>query len=401
MENVETWPIRTSGILTKVPGINRLRYLIRTSKIHSILGIPTHVRYRHCDLTSMTIKVGIVGAGNIAKNRHAPIFRNNDHAVLTGILDRDNAEGRSVAENLDIPYRGSIQALCSNADLVSICTPPWVHREHTITALEHGCHVITEKPMAMTTEEAEEMIQVANENGQMLTVVQNFLFKDAFVEARELLRSGQLGELSRTFSIQLKKTGREDRHGHEWFEELPGGLFWDESPHMIYLTNDFIGDMELTSAETTPRDGEKQPHKTVRAKFENPAKGIDGNLLMLFDSPITEWWFVIMGSEGIVFIDIFRDTVVQFGKEDEHSPYHVLGVLLSGVGQMLYGGFTTGVSYFRDRVQSGYTIPQAGFSVQVERTLEALEKGADPPVTAQEGKNVVGWMEDIARVSGM
>jgi len=343
----------------------------------------------------MTVRVGLIGAGNIAKNRHTPVFKNNDRAKVTGVIDRDDTKGRNVSDHLNIPYRTSIDELCSHADLISVCTPPWLHHEHSIEALEKGCHVITEKPMAMTGEEAEEMIQIAEENNRLLTVVQNFLYKDSFVQAREILNSGSIGELSRTFSIQLKKTDRGDRHGHQWFDKLPGGLFWDESPHMIYLTHDFVGDMELQKAESTPREGEKQTHKTVRAQFQGTDSAAEGNVVMLFDSPITEWWFVIIGSEGIVFVDIFRDTVMRFDREDEHSPPRVLYVLLSGVGQMLSGSLQTGMAYLRDRVQSGYTIPEGGFTVQVENTLKAVQDGRDPPVTAQEGKRIVEWMENI------
>lgn len=365
------------------------------------LEVPIGVSQQHKYWTVMTVRVGLIGAGNIAKNRHIPVFQNCDRAEVTGIIDRDDKVGREVADNVDVPYRSSIDELCSHADLISVCTPPWLHHEHSNAALENGCHVITEKPMAMTTDEADEMIQRAEDNDRLLTVVQNFLYKDSFVETRQLLNSGELGELSRTFSIQLKKTDRSDRHGHHWFDKLPGGLFWDESPHMIYLTHDFIGDMSLQKAESTPREGEKQTHKTVRAKFEGENNAAEGNVVMLFDSPITEWWFVIIGSDGIVFVDIFRDTVMKFDREGEHSPDRVLYVLLSGISQMLYGSFQTGLSYLRERLQSGYTIPEAGFSVQVEKTLQAIEEGTEPPVTAQEGRQIVEWMENIVSEGGM
>jgi len=254
--------------------------------------------------------------------------------------------------------------------------------------------------MAMSTDEADEMIQSANENDQMLTVVQNFLYKNAFVELRELIGSGKLGEISRTYSIQLKKTDHQDRHEHEWFDKLPGGLFWDESPHMIYLTNDFVGDMEVEQAEATLRGGEKQSYKDVRVRFRG-ANDVEGNLVMLFDSPVTEWWFVTFGSEGISLIDIPRDTMLWFDREENHSAKRVLSVLLRGVGQLLYGGLTTGFDYFQDRIQSGYTIPEAGFSVQVNKTLRAIKQDRSPPVTAQDGRNVVKWMEDIATKSEM
>jgi len=342
----------------------------------------------------MTIDVGVLGAGNIAKNRHVPVFKNNDRARITGIVDRIDSRGQSVAADLEIPYCSTNTELCEHADLISVCTPPWLHRDHTIEALNNGCHVLTEKPMAMSTEEADDMMQAAETNDRMLTVVQNFLYKDAFSKLRKLIDNGQLGEISRTYAIQLKKTDHQDRHNHEWFEKLPGGLFWDESPHMIYLTNDFIGDMEVHQATATPRGSEKQSYKDVRARF-NGKDDIEGNLVMLFDSPVTEWWFVTIGSEGIALIDIPRDTILQFDREDNHSAKRVLFVLLRGVGQLLYGGVTTGVNYFQDRIQSGYTIPEAGFSIQVDRTLRELERDDSPPVTAENGRNVVNWMEDI------
>jgi len=347
----------------------------------------------------MGIRVGIIGAGNIAVSRHFPTYQNSDRAQVSGIYDNDIQKTRSVADEWDITAMSNLGELFSKADLISICTPPSKHCEQAVNALNNGCHVLTEKPMAMSTAEADKMINAAEENDRILSVVHNFQFMKRMRSALELQETGQLGNVNRTFAVLLKNK----QQGKAYLSGDEGGWsgmrFWDEAPHMMYLTRAFIGDMELDNAEATT-DESGTAYRTLRTQFEGTT-GATGTVSFVWDSPITEWWLVVVGTQGIVFIDIFRDLLVEFNREKAHSAVRVISVLSSAIGQLAAGGFRSGVQHIHDRIVRGYRIPDSGFSDQVGRVLTAISEGSEPPITGKESKRILEHMEAVAGDAGL
>lgn len=102
------------------------------------------------------LRVGLIGAGAIAKDVHIPFYlANKDRVEIIAIMDIDEKRAKSVAAEFGIPYAfGELQEMFiqSQLDAVSICIPNKFHKEATIAALEAGCHVLCEKPPAMTVE---------------------------------------------------------------------------------------------------------------------------------------------------------------------------------------------------------------------------------------------------------
>jgi len=122
---------------------------------------------------------------------------------------------------------------------------------------------------------------------------------------------------------------------------------------------------------------------------------------MLFDAPVTEWWFIVLCSRGLVAVDIFRNSMVVLGKEQDHSAFSVLTSFLSFAAQTGVDILKTGLEYVWDRTQHDYSIPDAGFSEQVEETIRAFESDRSPPVSGEDGRETVRMMEDIADVASL
>jgi len=345
----------------------------------------------------MTHKVGIVGAGTIAINRHIPAYLKIEVVELAGVYDRNDDVLNQVKNEFHIPTYDSVESLSEAVDTVVLCTPPWTHRDLALEVFKYGCHVFTEKPMAMSTKEAEEMIDAANKYDRRLGVVHNNLWKRSVVNGVKKVRSGNLGDIRRTHAIQLREMDDWDRHSEEWFDKLPGGLFWDEAPHMMYLTRRFIGDTEVVDANADRQESSKQQETAVRARFEGE-NGQHGALTMLFDAPVTEWWFLVLCSRGLVAIDIFRNTSIVLEKEEDHSPLRVLTSFLSFVTQSGSDILRTGLEYVWNRTQHDYSIPDAGFSQQVEETIRAFDAERDPPVSGKDGLETVAMMEQISTI---
>ncbi len=355
----------------------------------------------------MSITIGVVGAGNIATSRHIPAFQDHEGVTVSAVYDTTESKTVSAAQEYDIRAAKSFQDLYEQVDVVSLCTPPSVHHDQAIEALNSGCHVLCEKPMAMTEAEAAEMVAAAEDNDRVLSVVHNFLYMDSIVSVRQLVESGQLGTITRTHMI---KPESKEKRAKEYLDRtaVPNKttdeewklyrLFWDEAAHLMYLTRDVLGDMSLNEARVNSTPVTK--YGTIRARFTNDNK-VEGNILMLLDAPISEWWFVVVGTQGIALVDIYRDLVIHFDRESDHSASRVLKVLLSGLGQAGFGSFRSGIGLLKDRYVNGYRIPDAGFSTQIDHLVAAIERDQPLPTPPSEDQMAVKAMEAVVEATPM
>ncbi|MFW5985863.1 MAG: Gfo/Idh/MocA family protein, partial [Halanaerobiales bacterium] len=117
-------------------------------------------------------KVGIVGCGNIFP-MHAVSVSGLDQAELAAVCDIKEERAEEKAEEFDVNYYFNYKEMIDEEDLdvVHICTPHHMHAPITIYACRAGKHVITEKPMAIKLEDAEEMVRTAADNNVTLGVI--------------------------------------------------------------------------------------------------------------------------------------------------------------------------------------------------------------------------------------
>ena len=118
------------------------------------------------------IKVAIIGAGQIAQTTHIPAFKSMENVEIVGVSDTyENVAGK-VAKDFDIPFSCSshleLLEKC-NPDAVSVCVPNKFHYPIVMDALDRGCHVMCEKPPAISYSQAKEMADKAKSKGLILT----------------------------------------------------------------------------------------------------------------------------------------------------------------------------------------------------------------------------------------
>lgn len=165
------------------------------------------------------IKIGIIGCGKITEVRHAPEYAENPNCQLTAFLDTVPEKAQAMARQYGGKVYDSVEALlASDVDAVSVCTANRFHGQISIQALRAGKHVLCEKPMATTPEDCEAMVTAARETGKYLMIGLNQRLARAHVKAKELLDSGEMGELL-AFETHFIHPGPEGWTGsaNSWF----------------------------------------------------------------------------------------------------------------------------------------------------------------------------------------
>lgn len=195
------------------------------------------------------IKVAVVGCGSIAKHRHIPEYAWNSNVELVAFVDPVLERAEHFAQlHGGKAYSSYTEMLKQEkVDAVSVCTPNFLHAEVSISAANAGAHVLVEKPMASTAEEAEAMIEAAKKNGVFLMVGHNQRLMPPHVKAKEILNSGKLGKVL-TFRTSFGHPGPEgwSVDGREsWFfrkEEATMGAMGDLGVHKSDLIRWLLAD---------------------------------------------------------------------------------------------------------------------------------------------------------------
>lgn len=210
------------------------------------------------------LKVGVVGYGISAKVFHIPfIITQPDKFELAAILQRKGNEAQEKYPAVKIVR--SIDELIADPaiDLIVITTPNDTHFPYASKALQTGKHVALEKPFTNTTQEAKELVDIANQSGKVLSVYQNRRYVSDFRTIKEILDQKLLGEIHE-FEAHYDRYRAEERP-NAWREApLPGsGILYDLGAHVIDQVLFFFG-MPLN---ITADIRQQRPHARVDDYF--------------------------------------------------------------------------------------------------------------------------------------
>ncbi|MEM2929919.1 MAG: Gfo/Idh/MocA family oxidoreductase [Thermoproteota archaeon] len=156
------------------------------------------------------IRVGIVGCGGIARGTHAPHYKKISDVEIAACADIDVNAARSLAEEFKIPkYYTDFNEMFEKEELdaVSVCTPNMFHKDPTVAALKAGAHVLTEKPMAGNLKDALEMYEASKKTGGILIVGFQTRFMPDLNILKNIVSSGELGEVYYSRALALRRWG--------------------------------------------------------------------------------------------------------------------------------------------------------------------------------------------------
>lgn len=146
------------------------------------------------------VKVGMIGCGGIAMGKHLPSLSKVSEAQITAFFDvaSDRAhEAKAKYGTHDAKVYGDVYDLLRDPDVqvVHVCTPNDTHAEISIAAMEHGKHVLCEKPMAKTAEDARRMLETSERTGRKLSIAYQNRFRADSQWLHRACRAGDLGEI--------------------------------------------------------------------------------------------------------------------------------------------------------------------------------------------------------------
>lgn len=197
--------------------------------------------------------IAIVGAGAIA-GVHMDAYREfGEDCRIRAVCDIYEDKAQGLLENRGIEgakaYKNLEEAVSDlgtgdgGINVVSICLPPSLHCAETVKALRNGCHVLVEKPMACSLEECDQMIEAAQENGKVLSVVCQNRFKTPMQRIHQMIEDGTGGRVTHAIVNSLWWRG-ENYYDLWWrgtWESESGGCFTSHSVHHIDLLQWMMG----------------------------------------------------------------------------------------------------------------------------------------------------------------
>jgi predicted dehydrogenase len=305
------------------------------------------------------VTVGLVGSGTMAQV-YADRLSELDATVAA--VASPNTAGAFVEEHAPgaTPYTDA-ETMCERADLdaVGVCTPTHLHREHVETAVEYGLDVICEKPLARTAEGADAIVAAVEDADVTFMTAHAVRFFSEYATAAERVEAGDVGDPG------VVRARRSVAYGGDpgWFgdEAKSGGVLLDVGVHDFDYLRSVVGEVERVFTRLRRwGDGAHKSGLTL-LRFENGAVGhVESSWLRMPEMPF-ETSLEVAGEDGLLEFDLRESTGIEsWGTEGHRAP--------------------------TDPIGDAIPLAEDGYYRQLEHFLECCETGAEPAVSAREGR---------------
>ena len=224
-------------------------------------------------------QIAFVGCGRISRN-HFDAIRNVEGLRLSAVADSDPERARAAGEEQRVPCYTSYTEMLSAAecDIVTIATPSGLHSAQGVAAARAGKHVITEKPMAITLDQADALVEACDAAGVKLFVVKQNRLNPAVQLLKRAVDKGRFGR------IYLANTTVRWNRPQEYYDaaswrgtwEFDGGAFMNQASHYVDLIQWLLGPVESVVAKTATqaRKIEAEDSGVAVLKFRSGALGV-------------------------------------------------------------------------------------------------------------------------------
>ncbi|MCI7291703.1 MAG: Gfo/Idh/MocA family oxidoreductase [Methanobrevibacter woesei] len=292
------------------------------------------------------INVGVIGVGAMGYN-HARVYYRLEEANLVAVSDVSERTLNKVCEKYDAKGYSDYEDLLKDPEIevVSVCVPTTHHHDVVMKAIEYGKHVLVEKPIAFSLEEAEEMIAAAKEKGVILGTGHVERFNPAVQKAKELIENDVIGDV---VSASAKRVGPFPPR----IKDV--GVCIDLAIHdldvMYYLFNEDVEQVYGTMSSILDKT-DFEDHAEIMVSFTNATGILEVNWL----TPYKRREIEITGTDGIISVDYIEQSIEVFGK-------------------------------FAQDITIKHEEP---LKEELKSFLEAVDEGKDPVITGEDGLNAL------------
>lgn len=227
------------------------------------------------------LSFAVVGCGRIAK-RHCELlgFNEIEGACLTAVCDIETGKAGEIGDRFSVPSFADMHEMMRSTDIdvVVVLTESGNHARNVVELAQYGKHIVVEKPMALTLDDADAMISACDEAGAKLFVVKQNRFNVPVVKLREALEAGRFGKLILgTIRVRWSRN-------QAYYDQAPwrgtwamdGGVLANQASHHVDMLEWMFGDVESVFARSTTAlaDIEVEDTAVVTLKFRNGALGV-------------------------------------------------------------------------------------------------------------------------------
>lgn len=278
------------------------------------------------------INWGIIGVGDVCERKSGPAFYKVENSSLVAVMRRDEEKLKDYAKRHSVEkYYTDVNELINDpyVNAIYIATPPHLHKEYAILAMQAGKPVYVEKPMAMNYNECQEMIRVSEQNKQKLFVAYYRRSLPYFLKVKSLLEEKQIGQVL-TVSLRHYKTVQPsdlNNESHTWRidKNIGGeGYFYDLAPHGLDILDFLLGEIEQAQGYSHNLGGYYDVKDTISSilRFRSGVLGSAQWCFVVSDT-VKEDTVEIIGTKGKIVFSIFAFTPIQLVSESKNECYDI------------------------------------------------------------------------------
>jgi predicted dehydrogenase/nucleoside-diphosphate-sugar epimerase len=341
------------------------------------------------------MRAALIGCGNIARF-HVNALRNAGIGIAA-VCDRDEQKAAVLARaagEAEVFREADEMLTAVRPDVVHVLTPPESHAPLAIRAIEAGAHVLIEKPIALTLTEVDSMIAAADRSRVQIIPHHNYLYKPSVQEARRLVDSGSIGDVVSVevyYGLSSEGGSYGGSAGAHWAYRLPGGIFSNFLPHLVYLQAAFLGSIEAVTGIALAGD-ERSSRAATELAVLLQGRSATGIMSISARAQPYAKYVRIFGTRGIVHADLVAEVTTR----------HPLRRLPRLATKALFNLETVphiAAATVRNSVNlmTGQMTNMPEIRAFIAEMYDALAAGREPPVSAHEGRMVVEVMEQITQ----
>ena len=246
---------------------------------------------------------GVAGCGNFLENTFLPTFQHLKRSKLISVYSSNKKRAEFIKQkfNAENSFDSFQDFLKSDIDAIYISSKNSDHYQQVIQAAKAGKHILCEKPLSITAEQAQEMVDVCNENNVILTLNYVFRHHPIIKKTKEFIDGNLLGRIV-SISVKFNFDYKPNDNFRFSLDESGGGAMRDLGPHMIDLLRYLGGEINSINGviDNVIYDSDVDDFATAVVKFENGGYG-DFSVSFNVSEPVNR--IEILGHKGTIIID--------------------------------------------------------------------------------------------------